>query len=50
MQLIDTVREKDIQIGRIYPYDALAYGECLLSNKWSASLGVVEGDIVYMGL
>lgn len=46
--LIDTDREKQIEIGRTYPFEELGLGECLVNNKWRASLGVSEGDIMYM--
>lgn len=46
--LIDTNREKQIEIGRTYPYEEMGLGECLVNNKWKASMGVAEGDIMYM--
>ena len=48
--LLDTERERQYKIGRSYNYEPLKQGECIINEKWSQSLGVQEGDIVYMRL
>jgi len=47
--LIDSERERKIEIGRTYPFGKLEMGECLVNEKWRSTMGgVQEGDIVYM--
>ena len=48
--LFDTKRERELQIGRSYKEEPLKYGECLVNEKWSQSLGFEEGEIVYFSV
>ena len=50
LNLIDTDREKEINVGRSYPFEPLDMGECLLDQKWQQTLRVEEGDMVYFGM
>jgi hypothetical protein len=45
--LWDTNREREINLGRAYNFEALGYGECNINEKLETILGVKEGDIVY---
>ena len=46
--LLDSEIERKYKIGRSYNYESLKYGECIVNEKWSSSLGVEEGDLIYM--
>ncbi|CAG9319834.1 unnamed protein product [Blepharisma stoltei] len=41
---IDTKREKDIELGREYPYDPLKLGECMIHKKLALALHIEKGD------
>ena len=44
LTLIDTELEKEIEIGRDYPYEAIPEGECLIAEETALSHGLTEGD------
>ncbi len=47
LMLIDTMREREIHVGRLYPYQAQEMGECIMPSQQAAVMGVGVGDIIY---
>ncbi len=48
IMLQDTLIERRIGIGRSFKFEPLKVGECIVNDKWTSSLGVKEGSMVYM--
>ena len=46
--LIETAREKEIDLGVKWPFPAQEKAKCLIPAKQMINLGVKEGDEVYM--
>jgi len=45
--LMDTDREKEIKLGREYPYGAMQYAQCIIHENQAEILNVKLGDILY---
>ena len=46
---MDTAKEKEINLGKDYPFEPLAGGECIVPSKYQG-LGVQIGDEVQLTL
>jgi len=49
-RLIDSTLEKNIGLGRDYPFGAMGQGECIIHTKLAQDLGVIKGDMVLVDL
>lgn len=45
---IDTQREKNIGLGRDYPFEPLLENECLISTKMANQLRIEKGDTILL--
>ena len=50
IELLDSDLEKQMGLGRDYPFGAMEEGECILHEKLAQDLGVQEGDLLLIDI
>ena len=48
--LMDSDREKEIGVGKLWPYDKMERTQCTISDRMAEQLDVGVGDIMYIKL
>lgn len=48
VMLMDTEREKEINLGITYPFEPLGVGQCLMNINQKDVLGISEGSTLYI--